>query len=96
MVYDSVKLAGGPLKVPISKEMFRHARLSSHRYKLALENKKKFKSEEDERKSAKIKLEVKLKEVVAKRNLISSAASAELTEIDREKRKLDQAIASLQ
>ena len=53
MVYDSVKLAGGPLKVPISKEMFRHARLSSHRYKLALENKKKFKSEEDERKSAK-------------------------------------------
>jgi hypothetical protein len=53
MVYDSVKLAGGPLKVPIGKEIFRHARLPFHRYKSALENNKKFQSEEDERKSEK-------------------------------------------
>lgn len=67
LVYDTIKLHGGPLKVPITKEVEKCVKFARQRYRTALEAQKDSKRNNPSAAKRKADAEVKLKELAEKR-----------------------------
>lgn len=67
LVYDTIKLHGGPLKVPITKEVETCVKFARQRYRTALEAQKDSKRNNLSATKRKADAEVKLKELAEKR-----------------------------
>ena len=88
MVYDAVSTGGGPLKIPITKEMIKEVRLSSRRYKSALEKKQTEEAGAISAQAEKRRIEERLKDINNKKNRIVSAAEEEAAKLEEEAEQL--------
>lgn len=95
VVNDVVNKTGGPFNVVIDKDLIAHARLSSQRYKFALEREKKGRSEVQLRGAQKRKLDAEFRFIIENRNLVNQSISAVIEEIDEEKKRLEKNISYL-